>query len=216
MKTKFSLEDYLRKKELARERTRKWRAKYPDWAKELRAQWFKKNPEKKKSMRREKWKRWYAKSEKNKAKHRAWAKAYYHANKATEQAKRRAWAKANPEKRAVANVAWRKANPEKMKALHAAWRKKNPDKLRLYRLKRRAQKAKVPGTITEKQLRDRAAMFGNRCAYCGGPYETDDHVKPLAKGGANIPANIRPCCRRCNSSKKDRPLKTWVPPARRP
>ena len=40
-----------------------------------------------------------------------------------------------------------------------------------------------------------------RCAYCGRPYETMDHIIPLACGGGTTLTNILPCCRECNEKK---------------
>jgi 5-methylcytosine-specific restriction endonuclease McrA len=40
---------------------------------------------------------------------------------------------------------------------------------------------------------------GWRCAYCGGPANTVDHVRPLVEGGsAWHPANLVAACWRCN------------------
>ena len=43
--------------------------------------------------------------------------------------------------------------------------------------------------------------YGGRCYLCGGLAESTDHVIPLALGGLHIPANLRPACIPCNSSK---------------
>lgn len=50
----------------------------------------------------------------------------------------------------------------------------------------------------------RCELWGNKCYICGGPMEAVDHVKPLAKGGAHLPCNLRPICKPCNSGKKDK------------
>jgi 5-methylcytosine-specific restriction endonuclease McrA len=46
-------------------------------------------------------------------------------------------------------------------------------------------------------------MYGDRCYICGEPMEAIDHVKPLTKGGSHWPANIRPICWKCNSTKNN-------------
>lgn len=56
--------------------------------------------------------------------------------------------------------------------------------------------------VSAKQIRDRVAMFGGRCWVCFKPYEQIDHVKPLARGGRHIAANLRPICKACNIKKK--------------
>lgn len=55
-----------------------------------------------------------------------------------------------------------------------------------------------------------AEDFGGACAYCGGAHETWDHIIPVAKGGKTVPGNIVPACRRCNSSKRDQDLCSWL------
>lgn len=46
-----------------------------------------------------------------------------------------------------------------------------------------------------------------QCHYCGRstpPRElTMDHVVPIARGGASERGNVVPCCKDCNSRKKD-------------
>jgi 5-methylcytosine-specific restriction endonuclease McrA len=45
---------------------------------------------------------------------------------------------------------------------------------------------------------------GFRCAYCGGPASTVDHVLPRSRGGPDSWENLVACCVRCNNSKGDR------------
>jgi len=52
--------------------------------------------------------------------------------------------------------------------------------------------------------------FNGRCAYCGAPATTWDHIKPISKGGQTIPGNIVPACQSCNSSKKDKNVWNWI------
>lgn len=50
----------------------------------------------------------------------------------------------------------------------------------------------------------RRAIFDhwdNKCAYCGDPADTLDHVLPRHKGGLTVRENLVSCCRRCNGSK---------------
>jgi hypothetical protein len=58
-------------------------------------------------------------------------------------------------------------------------------------------------------------MTDGRCFYCGlrtNPFATFcvDHVYPVARGGSNDIANLVPCCRRCNASKRDTLLDDWA------
>jgi len=45
---------------------------------------------------------------------------------------------------------------------------------------------------------------GRRCAYCGGPASTIDHVLPRSRGGGNEWTNTVAACGRCNNRKGDR------------
>jgi 5-methylcytosine-specific restriction endonuclease McrA len=101
--------------------------------------------------------------------------------------------------------AWAKANPERRRAIVAAWSRRNPEARRENWRRRHARlldAAVVP--FTPEQLAAKVAYWGNRCWICGGPYEAIDHVKPLAKGGLHILANLRPICRADNTRKRDR------------
>lgn len=60
------------------------------------------------------------------------------------------------------------------------------------------------GVVTDELIEARVAFYGGRCWMCGAPWEHLDHVKPLSKGGAHIPANLRPACASCNLSKHEK------------
>ncbi len=79
--------------------------------------------------------------------------------------------------------------------------------------KYRANKYGAPGYCSPEQRKARFAIFGDRCAYCHGPAEAADHVIALTRGGSNWPANLRPSCNSCNSSKCNKKLMSeWKPP----
>ncbi len=56
----------------------------------------------------------------------------------------------------------------------------------------------VPPTRRTVLLRD-----GHRCAYCGGPADTVDHVHPRSRGGRHEWTNVVAACARCNHRKAD-------------
>jgi 5-methylcytosine-specific restriction endonuclease McrA len=65
--------------------------------------------------------------------------------------------------------------------------------------------ARGRGQASPEQIRARIDYYGGRCWMCGSPEaDTLDHVIPLARGGTNWPANLRPACRSCNSRKHAR------------
>lgn len=83
------------------------------------------------------------------------------------------------------------------------WRKTNPHKVKALNNKRRAREQEATGAdyTTDAMIAARWDYFGGTCWVCGGPAEAIDHVKPLKKGGAHLPCNLRPICKRCNSKK---------------
>lgn len=85
---------------------------------------------------------------------------------------------------------WQKNHPEHARALKRAGNRKRHDR-----------KVEGPG-VSVDQVRDILEAHDFRCAYCGGEYETLDHVVALARGGLHAPENIVPACKRCNFKKK--------------
>jgi 5-methylcytosine-specific restriction endonuclease McrA len=53
------------------------------------------------------------------------------------------------------------------------------------------------------------ARWGHMCAYCNAYATHLDHVTPIAKGGADVEANIVPACAPCNLSKGAKTLAEW-------
>lgn len=98
---------------------------------------------------------------------------------------------------------------ERINAQMRVWAKANRVRVRVHEHNARARRANAPGFSTPDQVLARAAFYGNCCAYCRGPYEVMDHVVPLARGGSNWPANLRPACKICNDSKKAKRLSEW-------
>lgn len=45
---------------------------------------------------------------------------------------------------------------------------------------------------------------GYRCAYCGGPAGTVDHIVAKARGGTDYDSNLTAACVQCNSGKRER------------
>jgi 5-methylcytosine-specific restriction endonuclease McrA len=84
------------------------------------------------------------------------------------------------------------------------------DYLESYRRRHARKRASQIERFSGKQLAARMSVFGNRCAYCGGPFEEVDHAIPLARGGIHCLANLRPACRSCNRRKWAKPLGAWL------
>ena len=135
----------------------------------------------------------------------------------------REWRRKNPDKVREAKARYRAKNRASIRAYDAQrrrcnsewrapvrrWEERNPDLVRQAKLvreaRRRARKKGVMvGTVTRILIEQRFSMFGWRCWVCGGVSDSIDHVKPLARGGAHILANLRPVCGPCNARKADR------------
>src|SRR5690606_18969213 len=62
------------------------------------------------------------------------------------------------------------------------------------------------GCVTLDRIESLVAAAGGACVYCGGDYESLDHVYPITLGGPHCVENLAPACISCNSSKRDRVL----------
>lgn len=92
------------------------------------------------------------------------------------------------------------------------WQRKNKDKLKGYNKKRASKRHE----ITEIQWEKCKKYFNNQCAYCGMS-ETDHltkyrqrlHKEHVDHEGKNDLSNCIPSCRKCNSSKGNKPFGDW-------
>jgi len=141
-------------------------------------------------------------------------------NKAHREEQRTAakkWREENPEHYKKSVNKWRKANKkyiqeyrkqyriehrDEIRAYQKQWLAENLDKCRAINNARRSRETNAPGYATKEQRAARWDVFGGKCYICGKEAEELDHVKPLAKGGANWPCNLRPICKSCNSRKR--------------
>jgi 5-methylcytosine-specific restriction endonuclease McrA len=97
---------------------------------------------------------------------------------------------------------YRTEHKDQIKAYQKEWIANNLDRCRAINEARRAREAGAAGEASIEQIQARWDYYGGRCYLCGSPAEAIDHVKPLSKGGANWPCNLRPICRSCNSTKR--------------
>lgn len=100
----------------------------------------------------------------------------------------------------------RAEDPEYFRRQFREWRMLNAERMREHDRRRKA--AIKHGCriypFSVEQLAAKVAYWGGKCWMCGAPYEQIDHVKPVAKGGPHMLANLRPACRPCNQEKKAR------------
>jgi 5-methylcytosine-specific restriction endonuclease McrA/predicted nucleic acid-binding Zn ribbon protein len=180
--------------------------------------WAQKNPEK----RRASYRAYYMA---NLEEQREKGRAYYHANPERARENWLRYREANPEKvRAIyANYdakrdreerrAWARANyaanrekiRERSRPVELRYAKANPHRQRERDRLRRAN----GGRITSAEWEARLAEYDGRCAYCGEPGSTMDHVVPLIRGGPHTIENVVPACSRCNSSKGSKLMSEW-------
>lgn len=115
----------------------------------------------------------------------------------------------------ASGLACRKANPEKERDRKRAWQKASPEKQRARIHRRRALKrAAAIEPFTPAQWQQVIDFYEGRCVYCDtGLYEHQDHVIPLARGGAHALYNIVPACSRCNLTKH---VQIWTPRVEHP
>lgn len=178
----------------------KARARYaanPSTNKEAQKAWRERNIQYRKRKRRE----WY---ENNRDHAIAYARRYASENRESG----RAYHARNRDRRLAQAREWKARNKEHVNQTSREWYWNNVDRARatsrLNAMAKRAAENGVAGVVTVDQVAARVEFYGHKCYLCGEPYSTIDHVKPLAAGGANLPANLRPACKSCNSKKKDR------------
>lgn len=63
-----------------------------------------------------------------------------------------------------------------------------------------------PAYRSREYQRNRKLLLASKppCFRCGGVATTADHILPKSRGGGPELTNLRPACRRCNSSRGNR------------
>lgn len=101
-------------------------------------------------------------------------------------------------------------NPYKKRLSAENWRQQNREARRLYDAGRGARMRSAPHfTVRKADWLARLQRVGYCCVYCGGQYETRDHLVAIRKGGHHCLENLVPCCSRCNYSKQDKAWLVW-------
>lgn len=122
-------------------------------------------------------------------------------NNEREKRRYRGLTEADKERRLQQVKRWANSNPAKVAQYKRLYKQRNPDMALRHVHRRRARllnTLSIP--FTSAKLEARLSMFAG-CWMCGGAADCVDHVKPLAKGGADTLANLRPACTPCNASK---------------
>lgn len=121
------------------------------------------------------------------------------------------WKKAHPEQVNAGCKRWREKHPEHDKERVRRWINSNRAHVVAYNAQARASRLAAPGRgVTLVQWRKIVELWGGQCAYCGNDAEAQDHIIPLALNGEHDVLNVVPCCKSCNSAKKDRSPAGWM------
>lgn len=156
------------------------------------------------------------------------ARENYRANVAERRAQQATYRAKHREEAKARAAAWRAANPERAKEISRRYYAANREKALEYRRRyREANRAKVRENNRLRKQRERDAvrdltpeqwsaildLFDQRCAYCAADDValTQDHLIPLANGGAHSESNVVPACQPCNSRKGNRPAPPFHP-----
>jgi 5-methylcytosine-specific restriction endonuclease McrA len=134
--------------------------------------------------------------------------------------------KKHPQTKRDVEKRYRERHPEKAYARRKKWGIENPQRLLDYSRARRAKKKNAGGSHTNEELLILYVIQQGKCCWCGQPmgnkitdrhlhhFEnfTEDHIKPLSKGGNDYIANIVLACWRCNCSRQEKLIFTeWQP-----
>lgn len=176
-------EYYQSNKEECRERSAKWTASNTDRVKENGRKWYQVQAEKVKDSARD-------------------------------------WSSKNREKRREINRKYAAANREKIRAKNLAYierlKKESPavlrEQARRAQALRRAREKSAGGFISQENWNAIIGVFETGvCLYCGtyGHKLTMDHWVPVSRGGGTEAGNLIPCCKSCNSKKRDMPPEDW-------
>jgi 5-methylcytosine-specific restriction endonuclease McrA len=149
----------------------------------------------------------------------AYDREVYSADPEPARARAKVWAKDNPDKRRIISRCYYARNPEKAAAAIRRWKDANPERNKANKNRNQQQRrarqlgaARTEEWTTEGILeRDGWTCRVPKCLCPDGrrirpdaPVRwrgTADHVVPLARGGSDIPDNLRAAHQACNSGK---------------
>ncbi len=161
--------------------------------------------------------RWWhlASTETQRMRHTAYMRIWRAENRDKVNAQKRASYAADPEPTRAAVRAYRSENVGRVRAsleksVHrrrayaSDYRRRNKDVVSAQIHRRRARLINAAGAeyTTVQHIRDRFAMWGNKCRYCGADATSIDHRIPLSRGGSHWPSNLVPACGDCNCRKR--------------
>ena len=162
-------------------------------------EWVEKNPDRRKKIANK-----YAQAHPEKP--RAWEAKHPEKMKAS----REKWRLGNYMRWITAKWKWNADNRERRLETTKQWKSKNKDKVRTYDNNRRARELGSDERYTSQEWQALKKFHNYTCLRCGRKEPeillTPDHVRPLAKGGANGIENIQPLCLDCNMWKSTKEI----------
>jgi 5-methylcytosine-specific restriction endonuclease McrA len=198
-----------KRKREARERTRRWRERHPEYAEKARArnrERYERNKEAIRAKARERMRRLYAENPQLiQSRNNAWyarnrreRHEYYLRRKAAipDDVRKRRERERNRRRYVQDPKAWN--------AYQKLWRERNPERAHAYGSAARAKRrgAEKGTAFTSAEWLALLEWHGGRCIYCGSRDSIEvDHRIPLVRGGSNSIDNVAPACRSCNRRK---------------
>jgi len=112
----------------------------------------------------------------------------------------------NPEQGKQISQNYRDRNRERTREQSKAYYYAHPEWAKQWRVLKSINRGHG-GYCTIEQWMSRVIYYGWLCAYCRTSLTDDtltvDHRIPISKQGQNWPSNLVPCCKSCNSKKRD-------------
>lgn len=112
-----------------------------------------------------------------------------------------------PEKLA-ANAEWNRTHPVERSGYARAYQARNPEIAKVAQQRRRARIAAADSTLTHAEWLQVLDEFNHACGYClrADVALQQEHMTPIARGGAHTRSNVIPACGPCNYKKHTRDL----------
>jgi len=189
-------EYYLRNGDTLRLKAKQYREENREALLAVQARWRVTHPNQKKEW-----------DQQNKAYILAYAKEYRDSHKDDTKRWWKEWYAKNRDQVLERNRQKRQANLEQARERERQYESAHKGRSRIKEEKRRARKANLPDTLTQREWEIILDLFNHQCAYCGDEGElAQDHVIPVTQGGGYVKENIVPACKSCNSFKGNRSL----------
>jgi 5-methylcytosine-specific restriction endonuclease McrA len=103
----------------------------------------------------------------------------------------------------------RELHPERFRSQKTAWLRNNPTRAEAHAIQVKARQ-RIKRTLDPVTVGYIQTVRKDPCSYCGASAGTWDHIVALSKGGASDWTNATGACVRCNSSKQNDGLLSFL------